>query len=227
MKKTHPSSVAPRSCGFTLIEMLVVIAIIVLLASLVVPAVSKSLTRAKEIKKMTNLRSMFTANTIYMLDNNGFMVPATDESDNDNNWRGIMGEYLAREDISIIEANKERIFIDPFFEQYDPSVGHSTGYGINYNPGLPDVPTRNVKQVSGSNPNQGRSFYMDEITYPSSRILIGDVVAGRWFMSKNQPAIDTTRHKGKGMFLFFDGGIRKLDQEQAELALLDPAKVVF
>lgn len=208
--------------GFTLIEMLVVIAIIALLSALIVPSVSKALQRAKEVTKMNNLRSMFQANTMYMADHKGRICPATDFTDNENNWRGILGEYIVKSDVNKFEANREKIFRDPFFEGYDENAKHATGYGINYNPGLPDVPTRNVLQEPGSNPNQGRSFYMDEIKSPSGRIFIGDVAAGRWFMSANQPAIDTTRHDGKGMFLMFDGGIRKLEQDEAEEAFLNP-----
>lgn len=47
----------PRS-GFTLIEMLVVLAIIILIASLLIPAVQDALAKAKERKCMAQMRSM-------------------------------------------------------------------------------------------------------------------------------------------------------------------------
>jgi len=47
----------PASNGFTLIEMLVVIAIVVLLASLLMPAVNGALMRAKQTKCFSNLRN--------------------------------------------------------------------------------------------------------------------------------------------------------------------------
>lgn len=53
--------------GFTLIEMLVVLAIIVLLASLILPAVNKALQRGKQTKCMSQLRNIGVAwNTNYL-----------------------------------------------------------------------------------------------------------------------------------------------------------------
>jgi prepilin-type N-terminal cleavage/methylation domain-containing protein len=51
--------------GFTLVELLVVIAIIGILVSLLVPAVSSALTRAKIAKCQTNLRGLGQALTLY------------------------------------------------------------------------------------------------------------------------------------------------------------------
>ena len=57
----------PTQSGFTLIEMLVVIAIIVLLASLIFPAISGAIKKAQQTKCMSNLRNFGIAwNTNYL-----------------------------------------------------------------------------------------------------------------------------------------------------------------
>lgn len=219
-KNTLPQTV-PSTNGFTLIEMLVVIAIIGLLASLMVPAVTGSLRRAKEVTKVSNLRSMHQANMMYSMDHNSAVCPVEDEVNHSggHNWRDLLAPYLARESESRGEANDERIFIDPFFKEYTEDKKYLTGYGFNRNPGLPEEPKPNALKGEAWD----MIFYMDTITQPSGRIMIGDT-GNQWFISKNQyeTQIDTTRHKGKGMFLLFDGSIRKLTQEEAEKAFVNP-----
>ncbi len=63
--------------GFTLIEMLVVIAIIALLASILVPAVSKARIKASGLKCISNLRTLQLGNQMYANDHNGWFVSAT------------------------------------------------------------------------------------------------------------------------------------------------------
>jgi len=60
----------PR-CAFTLIEMLVVIAILALLASIVIPSVSRALRSAKRTKCMSNQRQLAMGVYAYTLDYNG------------------------------------------------------------------------------------------------------------------------------------------------------------
>lgn len=72
--------------GFTLIEMLVVIAIIALLASLTVPGVQKGILRSQQVQSMNNLRQLVAANLNYAV-NHGHYVPADDRW-NRARWHG-------------------------------------------------------------------------------------------------------------------------------------------
>jgi len=61
-----------KNKGFTLIEMLVVIAIIAIMVAIVVPTVSKATKRAKAATDAANLRSIYAqANSIVSFDNEG------------------------------------------------------------------------------------------------------------------------------------------------------------
>jgi prepilin-type N-terminal cleavage/methylation domain-containing protein len=65
--------------GFTLIEMLVVIAIIAIVISLVFPAISRAMNSAKTTGSVNNLRSIHHMFTLYLMDNNQqFMKPYVD-----------------------------------------------------------------------------------------------------------------------------------------------------
>jgi hypothetical protein len=74
------------------------------------------------------------------------------------------------------------------------------------------------------NSNNGPTL-LSAITFPEYRIFIGDT-AKQWLINRVDQ-ISTTQHKegGKGMFVLFDGSVVFYDQEEAELAFIDPFKL--
>ncbi len=63
--------------GFTLIELLVVIAIIGLLSTLAVVALSSARQKARDSKRLSDLKQVQTALELYYTDNNKYPVEAT------------------------------------------------------------------------------------------------------------------------------------------------------
>jgi len=86
-----------KRAGFTLVELLVVMAIISLIAGLVVPAVRRAQERAKQAVCMSNLRQLGQAFLMYASDNEGFLpawfAPTPVAS---GEWIGNQGMYVGK-----------------------------------------------------------------------------------------------------------------------------------
>ena len=74
--RTDAPRFRPGSRNFTLIELLIVIAIIVILAGMLLPALSKARNTAKRIQCVANLKALNTCVTYYQQDHKGFCLPA-------------------------------------------------------------------------------------------------------------------------------------------------------
>jgi len=65
---------APRRSAFTLVELLVVVAIIALLLGILLPALSKARQVARAVADLSNLRQLELAHWSYMTENDGWMI---------------------------------------------------------------------------------------------------------------------------------------------------------
>ena len=76
-RREKPGSVPPRPFGFTLIEVLVVVAILGILAALVVPRIMDRPDEAKRVAAKADVNALVNALKLYRLDNGGY--PSTDQ----------------------------------------------------------------------------------------------------------------------------------------------------
>ena len=94
--KKHFATAQPQAGGrerkrveFTLIELLIVIAIIAILAAMLLPALNKARSKATTTKCINNLKQCAAANLAYANDNKDLIMWCSDPSDQ-NTWAGIL-----------------------------------------------------------------------------------------------------------------------------------------
>ncbi|WFB36180.1 prepilin-type N-terminal cleavage/methylation domain-containing protein [Kiritimatiellota bacterium B12222] len=127
MKHQHRSRITPplRSPreAFTLIEMLVVIAIIVVLISFIVPTVTQSLNRATRTKCLSNLRQISITTLAWATDHQGELPVVERESPlfphAFENYEELFEDTLGPRDQAMFCPGKLRKVRNPQTNQYD------------------------------------------------------------------------------------------------------------
>ncbi|MEX2606624.1 MAG: type II secretion system protein [Kiritimatiellia bacterium] len=195
--------------AFTLIEMLVVIAIIAMLASILVPAVSASLARARGVRCISNIRSITQASFLWAVDNEPNAMPGEINSPpNNDHWVVLIRPYLGTDKIKTVQ--NRRGFHCP---ETDGSLWN-LGYAMNVVPGYPEE-TKAFRPDRGF----GKWYRQFDITHPSDRIRFVD--SHDWQVNHNYLTI-APRHRDRASASFWDGSVRSLTMEQAEKAIIDP-----
>ena len=93
MKRLTQNCRAVRYCGFTLVELLVALAIITLLAALLLPALTRGRISAQQVRCVSNLRQLGLAAHMYWDDNGGacFRYGGIPTNGGQLYWFGWMG----------------------------------------------------------------------------------------------------------------------------------------
>jgi len=124
------SSPPPVERAFTLMEVLVVMAIIAITAAILIPSLKSALESAKATKDLSNLRQIGAATQMYMNDNNGVLLSTT------GSWMSQL--YNADNPAASKYLSSWKIFVSPFDKRTSsaPSATSAISYGINGTAGV-------------------------------------------------------------------------------------------
>jgi len=219
--------------GFTLIEMLVVVAIISLLAGMLFPVFSAARETARKANCLSNVRQLAMAMLMYADDNDGVFVPAWDAA-NLTRWhgarssttepfdptRGPIWGYLRSREIKVCKS----FFPATGAVAFELGTG-GYGYNAQYVGGSPQPWPASLEPAS-----------MSDIAHADETVMLAETASLDWDMMSsggtatlieysfveapfyeaygNSPADPTThfRHNGKAAVAFCDGHVKAMSR---------------
>jgi prepilin-type N-terminal cleavage/methylation domain-containing protein/prepilin-type processing-associated H-X9-DG protein len=194
---------APQD-GFTLIEVLVTVAIVAILAAIAFPAFKSSVANGKNAKCVSNLRQIGLGMSLYVADNNGMLLGA--EIPTGTKWFDNLEAYLGK--TTNLASSPSR----PPWQQCPaksiPPGEWNVGYGWNF------------QNFGGTDPanwgSEGEYARLASVPEPAKTIIIGCTPKyfpdGVWRNGYIYRDITNycTNHGGGGNYLFLDWHVARV-----------------
>jgi prepilin-type N-terminal cleavage/methylation domain-containing protein/prepilin-type processing-associated H-X9-DG protein len=199
--------------AFTLIELLVVIAITAILASLLLPVLSRALAQARAAQCQSQLRQMSVAVIMFADDNEG-RLPRSSHSamaNREQPWGYAIYPYLVGKTYTGPDEAWTNLFNTLYHCPAHKRQHGEWSYGKNVYPEL------SAEETGG--PTWAR---LSDLPRPTATVLFAEKAGGSMadhFMANfwsegGQPEVDQLRHLRKSNYLFGDGHVARLKLEQ-------------
>jgi prepilin-type N-terminal cleavage/methylation domain-containing protein/prepilin-type processing-associated H-X9-DG protein len=196
--------------GFTLLEMLVVVAIIALLAALLLPGLNRSKNRARQAACLNNLRQINLAVHMYADDSSDAFPPSTNQPPASfTAYTQLLKNYVGLTGASPQRAGLFACPADTFYYQMDrdytwqsmhsQSLYYYSSYGFNGGNFVTRPPTPRWPGIAGRK--------LTSIVHPVRTVLVMELPALLPY-SWHEPTGKAHSNNAKAMVSFVDGHVR-------------------
>lgn len=218
-----------RKQKFTLIEVLVVVAIIGILASLLMPSLSKARKKSRISVCLNNQKQLATSVAMYSGDNDFYSPSSTNATWDDRLGRGYDGRNLKENQMENAWADASALYICPLDERVRSGGRHTRSYSMNQKG---SATSGSARGIVGEN-----SRSLNEVSQASDTLLMMDYSSGSNQLGfanrayrkpshlKNPDGNDEefwTHKWGVTNFMMVDGSARGLGFMQSFLGLKNP-----
>lgn len=188
-------TMAPLNKGLTLVELLVVVAVLGVLFILASSGVNRMLEKSRETGCVSNLRQLFQGFMSYANDYNGKLPFGAREPDIPDPNANYYGGVYAREMKAYLPGKGSNTgYTDPYLCPADRTIRAGTSRGF-------------LGHSYGVNMTICRDNYNRVVTwkYPSRTFLLADSINS--LISRSNPSNLAPRHRGGANTLFLDGHV--------------------
>jgi prepilin-type N-terminal cleavage/methylation domain-containing protein len=206
--------------GFTLVELLVVMAIIILLLAVTLPAVGKAQMAARRAACSSNLRQIGHATLSYAADHEGMLPNTRHVAAANESWISLLAPYLGNVDevrLSPADPHRRRrqisggtsyilndIVVDPFLNPFgEPLPGSYGRLSLIERPGA----TLLAVVISDDRGTGSSNDHTHARRWDSFARVLNDVEVDRHRVGRRHPE----RIEGSSTYLYLDGGVRIIE----------------